>query len=161
MLSRFFIIKLTFLFKNSHKHDTSFGLVLFFFWELSFIWWTYWGLQACGQAAFQITWTNCSEEARQGSQDILEFYYLQRRADSRNKKLLLIKENWISQVKEFSTFLCMGRCKSLGSPRYTFDMHLSYLEPKSCVFTFWISSGFTIWSGCSLKAARWPVFFIF
>ena len=31
------------------------------------------------------------------------------------KRLLLIKENQISQVKEFSAFLCMGKCKSLGS----------------------------------------------
>ena len=31
------------------------------------------------------------------------------------KRLLLIKENQISQGKEFSAFLCMGRCKSLGS----------------------------------------------
>ena len=28
---------------------------------------------------------------------------------------LLIKENQISQVKEFSAFLCMGRCRSVGS----------------------------------------------
>ena len=28
--------------------------------------------------------------------------------------LLLTKENQTSQVQEFSTFLCMGRCKSLG-----------------------------------------------
>ena len=41
---------------------------------------------------------------------------LQERAGTRNiKRLLLIKENQMSQVKEFSTFLCMGRCKSLGS----------------------------------------------
>ena len=31
------------------------------------------------------------------------------------KKLLLIKESQVSQVKEVSTFLCMGRRKSLGS----------------------------------------------
>ena len=31
------------------------------------------------------------------------------------KRLLLNKENQIFQVKEFSAFLCMGRCKSLGS----------------------------------------------
>ena len=31
------------------------------------------------------------------------------------KRLLLIRENHITQVKEFSAFLCMGRCKSLGS----------------------------------------------
>ena len=31
------------------------------------------------------------------------------------KRLLLIKESQISQVKEFSNFLCMRRCRSLGS----------------------------------------------
>jgi len=31
------------------------------------------------------------------------------------KRLWLIKENQTSQIKEFSTSLCMGRCKSLGS----------------------------------------------
>ena len=31
------------------------------------------------------------------------------------KKSLLVKESQISQVKEFSNFLCMRRCKSLGS----------------------------------------------
>ena len=30
------------------------------------------------------------------------------------KRLLVIKENQISQVHEFSTVLCMQRCKSLG-----------------------------------------------
>ena len=28
------------------------------------------------------------------------------------KRLLLIKENQVSQVKEFNTSLCIGRCKS-------------------------------------------------
>ena len=41
---------------------------------------------------------------------------LQQRAGSQNiERLLLFKENQISHVKEFSVFLCMGRCKSLGS----------------------------------------------
>ena len=41
---------------------------------------------------------------------------LQQRAGSLNIKiLLLIRENQISQVKEFSAFLCMERCKSLCS----------------------------------------------
>ena len=49
-----------------------------------------------------------------GNQDIQEF--LQQRPGIRNiKRLLLIKENQTSQVKEFSSSLCMGRCKSLGS----------------------------------------------
>ena len=40
---------------------------------------------------------------------------LQQWAGSLNiKRLLLIKENQLSQVKEFSTFLCVGRCKNLG-----------------------------------------------
>ena len=29
---------------------------------------------------------------------------------------LLMKENQKSQVKEFSSFLCVGRCKRMGSP---------------------------------------------
>ena len=41
---------------------------------------------------------------------------LQQKPGIRNiKRLLLIKENQTSQVKEFSAFLCMGRCQSLGS----------------------------------------------
>ena len=41
---------------------------------------------------------------------------LHQRAGSLNiKRLLLIKENQISQVKEFSAFLCLGRCKILDS----------------------------------------------
>ena len=40
-------------------------------------------------------------------------------------------------------------------------MHLSSLGPVSCVSTFWVPSGYTIGSGCSLVAARWQVFFVF
>lgn len=44
------------------------------------------------------------------------------------RTLLLIKENQISQVNEFSTFLRMGICKSLGSSK-SFLWCTSYLEP--------------------------------
>ena len=44
---------------------------------------------------------------------------------------------------------------------HSFDMHLSYLGPVSWVFTSWVSSGFTLGSGCSLMAARWQVLFCF
>lgn len=54
---------------------------------------------------------------------------LQERAGCRKKKLPLIKESQISEVKEFSTFLCMGRRKGLGSRSHSFDMHLSSLGP--------------------------------
>ena len=55
--------------------------------------------------ASQITLRDCSAEVRG------EPGYIQ----ALTTRLLLIKENQISQVKEFSAFLCMGRCKSLGS----------------------------------------------
>ena len=52
----------------------------------------------------------------------------QGRAGSQNiKRLLLIKENQKSQVKKFSTFLCIGRCKSLGSLK----LFLSYAAQLS------------------------------
>ena len=60
----------------------------------------------------------------------------------------------ISQVREFSTFLCMGRCKSLGSLKSFFHMHLCYLGPVSCIFHPLSSSVLTIKRGCSLVDAR-------
>ena len=45
------------------------------------------------------------------------------------KRLLFIKGNKISQVKECSTFLCMGSCKSLGSPKSFLSYYLSNLRP--------------------------------
>ena len=50
---------------------------------------------------------------------------------SENKRLLVIKEKPISPVKEFSTFLGMGKCKSLGSLK----SFLGSLGPGSCVFS--------------------------
>ena len=53
---------------------------------------------------------------------------LQQRAGSLNiKRLLLIKENQICQVKEFSAFLCMGRCKNA----------LTEIIPLMCTSTIW------------------------
>ena len=84
---------------------------------------------------------------------------LQQRTGSVNiKRLLWTKENQISQVKEFSTFLCMGRCKSLSSLKSILCTRPSYLGPVSCVSTSWVSSGLTIGNGCSLMAARRQVF---
>ena len=54
---------------------------------------------------------------REKSQGIQKFW--QQRPGSQNtKRLLLIKENQVSQVQEVKAFLCMGRCKSLGSLKY-------------------------------------------
>ena len=53
---------------------------------------------------------------------------LQQRAGSLNiKRLLLIKGRQICQVKDFSSFLCMGRCKSPGSLK-SFFPHASPLS---------------------------------
>ena len=54
---------------------------------------------------------------------------LQQRVNSLNiRRLLLIKENQISQVKEFSSFPCMVRCKSLGSLK---------IIPSICISAIW------------------------
>ena len=63
------------------------------------------------------------------------------------KGLLIIKENQISQVKEFSTFLCTGRCKTLGSLK----SFLSYASQPSGASILFFPSMFTTGSGCSQK----------
>ena len=68
---------------------------------------------------------------------------LQQRASSLDIKiLLLIKENQISQVKEFSV-LCMGRCKNLGSLK----LFLSYASQLSGASAFHILSSFGLTIG--------------
>ena len=54
---------------------------------------------------------------------------LQQRAGSRKKKITVNKRKPDTQVKEFSTFLCLGTCKYLGSLNSFPDMHVSCLEP--------------------------------
>ena len=53
----------------------------------------------------KIVLRGCSEEEREETEYYRSFC---------NKDQVVrtsMKENWIYQVKEFSTFLCMGRCK--------------------------------------------------
>ena len=82
---------------------------------------------------------------------------LQQEAGSLNtKRLPLIKENQISQVKEFSPFLCMERCKSLGSLK-SFLAYISQLSGASILQASHIlyptpiprASVFILWSGSS------------
>ena len=79
-------------------------------WELCFIHQIFLGLQA-QEAASQVT----LRELLRGVVWEGYIWVLQQRAGGQNKTLLLIKENQMSQVKEFSAFLSMGRCKRLGS----------------------------------------------
>ena len=84
-------------------------------WELCFIWQEFLGLQAWG-AASQVTLRELLRSSEEVRGELGYIGVLQQGAGSRNiKRLLLIKENQISGVKEFSAFLCTGRCKSLGS----------------------------------------------
>ena len=87
---------------------------------------------------------------------------LYRRGGNLNiKRLLLIKENQISQVKEFSAFLCMGSCKSLGSLK-PFLSYTSQLSGFSIlVFLILSSLVLIIGSGCSLVPARPQALFSF
>ena len=95
---------------------------------------------------------------RRGGEEPGYIEVLQQRADSMNIKILmLMKENQISQVKQFSTFLCRGRWESLGLLKY---MHLSCLGPVPYfLILIFLSWGLTIGSGCSLMAATWQLFF--
>ena len=63
------------------------------------------------------------------------------------------------QVKEFSTFLCMGRFKSLGSLKSCLWYAPQLSGALSCIFRSWVSSWLIVGSGCNLMAARWHVCF--
>ena len=75
-------------------------------------------------------------------------------SSNRNRRLLLIKET--RNLKECSTFLSIGRFKSLDSLK-SFLWYVPQLRPVTCVFTSWVSPGLTVGSGYS----RWQVFFSF
>ena len=70
-----------------------------------------------------------------------------------SKIFLWIKENQVSQVREFSAFLYMGRCKSLGSLKSLLS-YASQLSEATCLcFHLPSSSGLSVSSGCSLIPA--------
>ena len=59
-------------------------------------------------------WENCREGGREGGgQHIQEF--LQQGAGTWEHQMITVKENQMSQIKEFNAFLYTERCKSLGS----------------------------------------------
>ena len=81
-------------------------------WEFCFIWQSIWRLQPRSQP-LRIALRDSSEEVREepGYIRVLR----QRLGCENSKRLLLIKENQISQVNEFSAFQWRGRCKNFGS----------------------------------------------
>ena len=77
---------------------------------------------------------------------------LQQRSGNLNiKSLLLTKENQISKIKEFSTFLCMGRFKRLGSLKSFLSYVSQLLGLVSCIFQI-LSS---LWAHCSACLQFW------
>ena len=79
-------------------------------WELCFIGWEF------RRQFFKSPWEKCSKgvgggEGEPGCIEVSKYGQVV----WTSKVLLWSRENQISQVKEFSTLLCMGRCKSLGS----------------------------------------------
>ena len=75
--------------------------------------------------------------------------------ESEHQKII-IKENQISQVKEFSALLHVGRYKSLGSliPFLSYAPQLSGASTLCFYILSFLSSGLTIGSDCDLMAAR-------
>ena len=119
----------------------------------SFIWWEFLGLQA-QETPSQMT----LRKLQGGGWRVRLYRSLQQRAGSLNIKiLLLIMEHQISQVKEFYTFLCMGRCKSLGSLK-SFLSYASLLS-EATILTFSFprpsSSRLTLGSGWWLLNSRY------
>ena len=71
-----------------------------------------------------------------------------------SKLFLGMKQNQLPQVKEFSTFLYMGRCKSLGSLKSLLFIYISAIWGQyPAVFHILSSSGLSVGSGSSLMAA--------
>ena len=74
------------------------------------------------------------------------------------KRWLSVKENQITQVKEFSAFLCMGRWKTLDSLKSSLCWCISALWGSVSCFHILSSSRLNVESGCSLMTTRWWVF---
>ena len=94
-------------------------------------------------AAFQTALRDCSEEVREKPEYI---GVLQQRPGSQNiKMLLLVKENQVSQIKEFSAFLSYiwEDATVWAQWNHSFDWHFSYLGPVFCFSPSWVPSGCT------------------
>ena len=120
-------------------------------WELFFFFWCkFLGLQI-QKTVPQITSENSSEEV-EGTR--LYRSFTTKGAGRLNfKRLLLMKENQLSQVKKFRLFSVCKDARIWAHWNHPFDTHLSYLGPVSCfhILSF-LSSGLSGGTGCSLRA---------
>ena len=105
-------------------------------WELCLTQQTHWGLQVW-EAASRVR-----EELLWGvNRALVCVGVLPQRTSWRNKRVLSLNENEVSQVREASAFLCMETWKSLAHRNHSCDVYLGYPGPVSCVFTSWLSPG--------------------
>ena len=61
------------------------------------------------------------------------------------------------KLRNLALFYVWEDAKLWAHWNHSFDGHLSFLGPVSCIFTSWVSSGWTLGSGCSVMAATWQV----
>ena len=84
---------------------------------------------------------------------------LQQRTGSLNVKNFLLKKTRYPKLRNLTLFYVWEDSGVWAQWNLSFDMFLSYLEPVSCAFPSWVSSGLTIGSGCSLVIVRWQIVF--
>ena len=107
-----------------------------------------WGLEPRMQPLRQLL-RDCSEEIKEEPGYI---GVLQQRPGSQNIKIsLLVKENQVSQIKEFSASLLYmwEDAKVWAQWNHSFAMHLSHLGPVFCFSPSWVPSGCTPGSSIS------------
>ena len=102
-----------------------------------------WGLKPRRQH-LKLSWENHAEETK-GQRGYVGVFAT--KGKGRNKKLLLVTENQISQEMQH---LSMGRCKGLGWLKSL----LQLLGPVSYIFIALVPSGLPVRCGCSLMAAK-------
>ena len=114
--------------------------------KLCFLQWEFLALQAW-EMAFQVT---LREKRWRNELGYIEVYSSTntRRLFKSESKRLLMKENQIAQLKKFSTFLCMGRCRSLGSLK-------SFLCSPQLCWGRWAVSCFHILSFLRAHCGAW------
>ena len=125
-------------------------------WELSF---------TCGrrktdswQAMIQRALRNCSKE--EGEEELGYAEVWEQRVDNLNtKRLLLMKENQISQLRNLALVYLWEDARVWAHWNHSFHMHLSYVGPIPCVFISWASLGLTLTgSAFHLMAVRYQAF---
>lgn len=90
---------------------------------------------------------DCSEEGRE-EPGYIDVY-------APKTQWLLLIEEYISHVKEFSTFPCLGKRKSLSSPQSLLWRAPQLPGPAPCALSPWVSSGAPLGTRLPLNAESW------